>query len=172
MKSLIDSNTIYFTGESGELSSVLSPWQAKISSGNQAYKSQAFLRARDEYYAALSLATRILDEFLLCQKDSVVMNAIEHSLPAVVVSAHNLADTFIALEQPKRACQQLISVHFKIHAVYCQFDTELAPLALHHLHKTRQALIHFAQRYPHLPELVHQINDALLRTHLHAPVLH
>ncbi|MDP4489871.1 MULTISPECIES: hypothetical protein [Pseudoalteromonas] len=172
MKNRMDLSANRLASGACALSSVLSPWQAKILSGNQAYQAQIFLRARDEYQVALTLATGILDEFLLCQKDNVVMNAIAHSLPAVVVSAHNLADTFIALDQPNGACQQLISIHLKIHATYLEYNHELAPIVLHHLHKTRQELIHFAKRYPHLPELIHQINEAMLVTHLHSRVLH
>ncbi|RRS07964.1 hypothetical protein EAG18_14290 [Pseudoalteromonas sp. J010] len=172
MKGSMVGDANYTISDTCEFSAVLSPWQAKIMSGNQAYKAQTFLRARDEYQSALVLATRILDEFLLYQKDNIVIGAIEHSLPAVVVSAHNLADTFIALEQPNRACAQLTSVHFKVHEVFSQLESEVAAIALHHLHKTRQELIHFAKRYPHLPELIHHINEAMLNTHIRGRALH
>ncbi|KZN69255.1 hypothetical protein [Pseudoalteromonas luteoviolacea] len=139
----------------------LAPWQYAIKSGNQAFQHGEFNSARDRYQSALNLAGHLLERFVNSEVCDEQLVAIEHCCPALVVAAHNLADCFIALSNPERACEQLIEVHSAMLNLVQHASVEIVEIACHHLHRTRQELINFASCHPHLPELIEKVNAAM-----------
>ncbi|ESP94524.1 MULTISPECIES: hypothetical protein [Pseudoalteromonas] len=139
----------------------LAPWQYAIKTGNHAFQHGKFDSARDKYQSALNLAGHLLEQFVKSKPCDEQLTAIEHCCPALVVAAHNLADCFLALSNPERACKQLIEVHLVILNLVENASIEIVEIACHHLHKTRQELINFASCHPHLPELIEKVNTAM-----------
>ncbi|MBH0055481.1 hypothetical protein I6F65_00735 [Pseudoalteromonas sp. SWXJZ94C] len=143
------------------LEQALSPWQSNIMQGNYAFEQGALLEARDKYFLAKTLANRLLQQFLCAQINNNVIYAIEHCLPALVVASHNLADTYIAMQQPENACKWLCEAHLSLSPLINHTHYEVQKASRHHYLKTSAELVAFARRYPSFPELIEQVNFCL-----------
>ncbi len=91
-------------------------WQFVIRQGNEYFEAQEFRIAIARYQQAISLATRLQDNY----------SDFRMAIMAVIVSYHNLADCYLALEQPNQCLSELLSVHEKmmqlIHSVSHQSE--------------------------------------------------
>ncbi|ALQ10112.1 hypothetical protein WNY97_06685 [Pseudoalteromonas fuliginea] len=143
------------------LEQALSPWQSNIMQGNYAFEQGALLEARDKYLLAKTLAGHLLQQFLCAQINTNVIYAIEHCIPALVVASHNLADTYIAMQQPENACKWLCEVHLSLSPLIKHTHYDVQKVSKHHYLKTSAELVSFARRYPSLPELIEQVNFCL-----------
>ncbi|CAM3795070.1 MULTISPECIES: hypothetical protein [Pseudoalteromonas] len=142
----------------------LSPWQSNIMAGNYAFERGALLEARDKYTTAHTLASRLLSQFSQAKICQLVLTAIEHCCPALVVAAHNLADTYKAMNQTEQACQWLCDVHITLSHL-CQHPCQtVRTVVVHHHHKTYIELVQFAKSHSHYPQLIAQINNTLSYT--------
>ncbi|MEI8607201.1 hypothetical protein [Pseudoalteromonas sp. B160] len=147
-----------------QVEQVLSPWQANIIAGNTAFERGALIEARDKYTTAHTLAARLLSQFSQAKICQSVISAIEHCCPALVVAAHNLADTYRAMNQAEQACQCLCDVHISLsHLLQHPCDT-VRTVVVHHHHKTYTELVQFAKLHSHYPQLIEQINQTLSYT--------
>ena len=143
------------------LEQALSPWQSNIMQGNYAFEQGALLDARDKYLLAKTLADHLLQQFLYAQINNNAIYAIEHCIPALVVASHNLADTYIAMQQPENACKWLCEVHLTLCSLIKHTHYDIQKVSMHHYIKTSSELVSFARRYPSLPELIEQVNFCL-----------
>ncbi|KAA1153018.1 hypothetical protein [Pseudoalteromonas distincta] len=143
------------------LDQALSPWQSNIMQGNYAFEQGALLEARDKYLLAKTLADHLLQQFLYAQINNNVIHAIEHCIPALVVASHNLADTYIAMQQPENACKWLCEVHLTLCSLIKHTHYDIQKVSKHHYTKTSSELVLFARRYHFLPELIEQVNFCL-----------
>ena len=136
----------------------LNPWKSNIVAGNESFAQGDFLAAIDKYQTAWTISVHSLEYFSCSIMTKQTLSALEHCYPAVVVSAHNLADCYLALGKTAKACHQLSDVNtlmMKLHEYAC---VEVSTIAQHHYDKTRQALMHFAAHHAHFPELITEIN--------------
>ncbi|MBB1386636.1 hypothetical protein H5119_13995 [Pseudoalteromonas sp. SG45-5] len=143
------------------LEQALSPWQSNIMQGNYAFEQGALLEARDKYLLAKTLADHLLEQFLYAQINNNVIHAIEHCIPALVVASHNLADTYIAMQQLENACKWLCEVHLTLSSLIKHTHYEVQKASKHHYLKTSAELVAFARRYHSFPELIEQVNFCL-----------
>lgn len=150
----------------------LSPWQANILAGNYAFERGALLEARDKYTTAHTLASHLLSQFSQAEISNTVLTAIEHCCPAVVVAAHNLADTYRVMNQPEQACQWLCDVHITLSHLILHPCNAVRTVVVHHHHKTYLELVQFAQAHSHYPQLIAQINNTLSYTPDHTATVH
>lgn len=139
----------------------LSPWQGAISQGNLAFETGDMTLARDHYTIAHQLAANLLNQFANAVITESVLAALSHCCPAVVVAAHNLADTYKVMGKPKQACLWLCRVHDSLSQLLIHNDRRVVTLVAHHHQKTYYELVKFAQLYTHQPELIDSINTAL-----------
>ncbi|MFU2511999.1 hypothetical protein [Pseudoalteromonas sp. ASV78] len=142
----------------------LSPWQANIMAGNYAFERGALLEARDKYTTAHTLAAHLLSQFSQAKICQSVITAIEHCCPALVVAAHNLADTYRAMKQTEQACQWLCDVHITLSHLIQHPCNTVRTVVVHHHHKTYLELVQFAKVHNHQPYLIDRINQTLSYT--------
>lgn len=144
-----------------EVAQALSPWQSNILAGNYAFERGALLEARDKYTTAHTLAAHLLSQFSQARICPITIQAIEHCCPALVVAAHNLADTHRAMSQSEQACKWLCDVHLTLSNLIEHPCNTVRTVAVHHHHKTYLELVQFAKLYSHQPELIEKINNTL-----------
>ncbi len=155
-----------------QVDQALSPWQSNIMAGNYAFERGALLEARDKYTTAHTLASHLLSQFSQAQTCQSVIAAIEHCCPALVVAAHNLADTYRAMSQSDEACQWLCDVHITLSHLIEHPCNTIRTVVAHHHHKTYTELVQFAKSHSHCPQLIEKINHTLSYTPDHTATVH
>ncbi|AZZ97687.1 hypothetical protein [Pseudoalteromonas sp. R3] len=125
------------------LENALAPWQTAITKGNHAFESQSFYLARDQYHSALYLVSNLIEYFTHQYDSQLQEEALAHCCPAFVVAAHNLADCYLALSEPHKACEQLINVHLCLTQLCDHANPQIAMTAMRHSLRTREELIRF-----------------------------
>ncbi|MBQ4833748.1 hypothetical protein J8L70_10885 [Pseudoalteromonas sp. MMG010] len=143
------------------LENALAPWQTSIMQGNSAFEQGKLLPARDSYFIAKNLAAHLLQQFLHSPLNDDVTRAIEHCIPALVVASHNLADTYIALQQVEKACHCLCEIHNTVLSLMQNEHFYVRQISQYHNVKTSSELMLFAKRYAVLPEIIDKINNCL-----------
>ncbi|WP_404344103.1 hypothetical protein [Pseudoalteromonas mariniglutinosa] len=139
----------------------LSPWQTAISQGNSAFECGELLKARDNYTVAHQLAANLVTQFSSQPITPVVLSALSHCCPALVIAVHNLADTYKVMTKPSLACRWLCKVHQAMAQLLNHTDVRVQRIVVHHHYKTYYELVKFAQQYNHQSELIDSINDVL-----------
>ena len=139
----------------------LNPWKDNIIAGNEEFEQGDFLEATDKYLTAWTISVHLLDHLSCSKPNKKTLSAIEHCCPAVVVSAHNLSDCYLALGRQAEACHTLSDVNTMMMNLHQHSCVEISTIARHHLYKTRQELMHFAAHHPHFPELIAKINFSI-----------
>ncbi|WP_046006789.1 hypothetical protein [Pseudoalteromonas rubra] len=121
----------------------LAPWQKAITAGNCAFENQSFYRARDHYQSALYLVSNLIAHFTHQYDRQLQEEALMHCCPALVVAAHNLADCYLAMALPHKACEQLIAVHQQLAQLGDHANPQVGFIAMRHGMRTRTELMHF-----------------------------
>lgn len=142
----------------------LSPWQSNIIAGNYAFERGALLEARDKYTTAYTHAAHLLNQFRQTKASQSTLKAIEYCCPALVVAAHNLADTYRAMRQADHACQWLCDIHVTFSQLLLHPSNNVRAVVIHHHHRTYSELVQFAKLHNHNPKLIEQINHTLSYT--------
>ncbi|MDB2355614.1 hypothetical protein N9V89_00100 [Pseudoalteromonas sp.] len=144
-----------------QVDQALSPWQSNIMAGNYAFERGALLEARDKYTTAHTLAAHLLNQFSHAKICQSVIGAIEHCCPALVVAAHNLADTYRAMNQCEQACKWLCDVHLTLSNLIQHPSNTVRTVVVHHHYKTHLELVQFAKLHSNHPHLIEKINHTL-----------
>jgi hypothetical protein len=161
-------NSIEFT----QRDHTLSPWQSTIIEGNNAFERGALLEARDKYRCAHALAVNLIHQFSKAKICQSVLFSIEHCCPAYVVAAHNLADTYMAMQHYEQACQWLCDAHLTLSKLLDHPNSSVKSVVAHHHRKTYLALVDFAKLHSHEQQLIEKINHTLRHSPSKTTTLH
>ncbi|MCG7560444.1 MULTISPECIES: hypothetical protein [Pseudoalteromonas] len=144
-----------------QLEHALAPWQKAITAGNCAFEGQSFYSARDHYQSALYLVSNLIAHFTHQYDQQLQEDALMHCCPALIVASHNLADCYLALGLPHKACEQLVSVHQRMVQLCDHANPQVGLIAMRHCMRTRTELMHFITTHKAYKNLVSWATQAL-----------
>lgn len=121
-------------------------WKRLTLKGNQAYAAGCMEQALLDYQAALFVARTLVGS----QADwgrAVSVDQAESAIVALVVSQHNLADYYTAIQSPGTAAEHLCQAHEAVQALLTHPVHGVGELALRHAQVTGVELMTFIQRF-------------------------